>query len=312
MDSNDRRDLPPPPQPQPSVRPIPYPIAAPLVRRPTYSYSVLYSQNPTLYPNPNHPSLISPIESVSSLSYPHFGGSASVGRSEVSPFAHVSPYGLCTDAQKYCVYGHPAVASSIMPAYYNDPNRPDLEAVRIHGANPPVVYAAGIASLPNGIQQPVAVNSNPTIQAPRHHNRQQAQTERGKPVQPARCEVCKIVCDTQDVLQQHRLGKKHKKNLEKLKAVVAGVPAASALPTENGKSVEGQPEKKKAAEHVEDLEAKRRKVEEGGAAADAIKTCELCNVVCNSETVHNYHLLGKKHAAMVRKHAAGTQSAAAT
>ena len=33
-------------------------------------------------------------------------------------------------------------------------------------------------------------------------------------------------------------------------------------------------------------------------------TCSICNVVCNCETVFNYHLAGQKHAAMVKKHAA--------
>ncbi|KAM7464802.1 hypothetical protein LguiB_012364 [Lonicera macranthoides] len=32
------------------------------------------------------------------------------------------------------------------------------------------------------------------------------------------CEVCQVGCDTNDVLQQHYLGKKHKKNLEKIES----------------------------------------------------------------------------------------------
>ena len=42
---------------------------------------------------------------------------------------------------------------------------------------------------------------------------------------------------------------------------------------------------------------------EGGAAVDAVRTCAICNVVCNSETVFRYHLAGQKHAAMTKKHA---------
>ena len=51
----------------------------------------------------------------------------------------------------------------------------------------------------------------------------------------------------------------------------------------------------------EDLETKRRKVLEGGAAAGAVRTCTICNVVCNSQTVFGSHLAGQKHAAMVKK-----------
>lgn len=55
----------------------------------------------------------------------------------------------------------------------------------------------------------------------------------------------------------------------------------------------------------EDLETKKQKVMEGGAAATAIRVCVICNVVCNSQTVFNYHLTGQKHATMVKKLANG-------
>ncbi|KAA8530421.1 hypothetical protein F0562_005130 [Nyssa sinensis] len=126
--------------------------------------------------------------------------------------------------------------------------------------------------------------------------------------QSAWCEVCKIYCNSKDVLDKHKLGKKHKNNLEKLKEAIAPFPCALAEsynpasgPQENpdkGKSVSWQ-KTKKASEPVEDLETKIRKVLEGGAAADAVRTCAICNVVCNSETVFKYHLAGQKHGAMM-------------
>ncbi|GFZ00404.1 hypothetical protein Acr_14g0000400 [Actinidia rufa] len=61
---------------------------------------------------------------------------------------------------------------------------------------------------------------------------------------------------------------------------------------------------KKAEASVEDLEAKRRKIMEGGAA-EAVKLCTVCNVVCNGELVYSYHMAGKKHASMMKKHAVG-------
>ncbi|KAG0487555.1 hypothetical protein HPP92_009650 [Vanilla planifolia] len=45
-----------------------------------------------------------------------------------------------------------------------------------------------------------------------------------------------------------------------------------------------------------DLESKKQKVIEEGAAADAIKVCAICNVVCNSDKVFLSHLTGEKHA----------------
>jgi aldehyde:ferredoxin oxidoreductase len=147
---------------------------------------------------------------------------------------------------------------------------------------------------------------------------------KSKIVQSAHCEVCKINCDTKRVLDKHKLGKKHKKNLEKLNEATpcAQSSAESDNPAigpqvppdigDTGEAVDLQNSRKKAAEPVEDLETKRRKVLQGGAAAEAVRTCAMCNVVCNSETVFNSHLAGQKHADMMKKHAAGTGMSAAS
>ncbi|KAF8389738.1 hypothetical protein HHK36_024257 [Tetracentron sinense] len=141
------------------------------------------------------------------------------------------------------------------------------------------------------------------------------------------CEVCKIACNSKDVLDRHKLGKKHKMNLEKLEESKkdANASASAAAPValnlvigpkekltdkENASSVE-QTRKKVATPlvPVEDLETKRRKLMEGGAAANAVRVCTICNVACNSQTVFNFHLFGQKHAAMVEKQAAGIPTA---
>jgi hypothetical protein len=41
------------------------------------------------------------------------------------------------------------------------------------------------------------------------------------------------------------------------------------------------------------------KVLQGGAVANAMRTCAICNVVCNSDTVFKFHVAGQKHASMV-------------
>ncbi|KAF6171704.1 hypothetical protein GIB67_007225 [Kingdonia uniflora] len=154
--------------------------------------------------------------------------------------------------------------------------------------------------------------------------------------QHAWCEVCKVDCNSKDVLDKHLLGKKHKKNVEKLQeltrnplpvvlAAPAGVPLApvSLAPTPVfttpaiGPQVKPtafqQAKKKHKKKKVpptlasgEDLETKRRKVVGEGAATDAVRVCAICNVVCNSQIVFNYHLAGKMHIAMVKKQENGT------
>ncbi|XP_068307586.1 uncharacterized protein, partial [Pyrus communis] len=130
-----------------------------------------------------------------------------------------------------------------------------------------------------------------------------------KLVQSAWCEVCKINCNSNDAYVAHLVGKKHKKNLEQLgkskndgSASTSNAPSTTNAiigPTENlgvESSKAFQPQVPK-----EDLETKKKKVISGGATASAVRTCTVCNVVCNSQTVFCSHLVGQKHAAMVKK-----------
>lgn len=102
--------------------------------------------------------------------------------------------------------------------------------------------------------------------------------------------------------------------MEKLKAVVAGQDSSPAIISatltpeapDMSTPLNGQTKKKKkASEKADDMETKKKRVLEGGAAMDAVRTCSICKVVCNSETVFQYHLAGQKHAAMVKKQASG-------
>ncbi|KAK6129308.1 hypothetical protein DH2020_037017 [Rehmannia glutinosa] len=202
-------------------------------------------------------------------------------------------------------------------AYYGDPNASWQAAINQFGATP---YAAGVAT------------SNPAIQ-PQRRNTWKKGPKKTKVVQSAWCEVCKIDCNSKGVLDQHKLGKKHLKNLEKLKAQFTYVPppanvaASTPLPVPASVPIhkpiigpEDNPEKPKisnsqkarkkaAAARTEDIETKRRKVLEGGADASAVRLCSICNVVCNSNTVFNYHLAGQKHASMVKKYASSAGAA---
>ncbi|XP_031258490.1 zinc finger protein 346-like [Pistacia vera] len=141
-----------------------------------------------------------------------------------------------------------------------------------------------------------------------------------KVVQSAWCQVCKINCNSNDVYVKHLQGKKHQKNLENLEKSKNGTSAPTSIaPTaatnpiigpvekleaDKSKSVDTQNLPKRSAESQstkDDLETKKQKVVEGGAAANAVRVCTICNVVCNSQTVYSYHLAGQKHAAMLKK-----------
>lgn len=136
------------------------------------------------------------------------------------------------------------------------------------------------------------------------------------------CELCKITCNCSDAYAKHLSGKKHLKNLEMFEKSRNGTcstssiytPAATNLiigpvenPAANNSSVVTVQKSEKAVAQYEaskeDLEMKKRKVMEGGAAAAAVRVCTICNVVCNSQKVFNHHLTGQKHAAMVMKQA---------
>ncbi|TQE00013.1 hypothetical protein C1H46_014391 [Malus baccata] len=133
-----------------------------------------------------------------------------------------------------------------------------------------------------------------------------------KLVQSAWCEVCKINCNSNDAYVAHLVGKKHKKNLEQLgKSKNDGSASTSNAPSAATNAIIGRTKNLGAESSTasqpqvpkEDLETKKKKVISGGATASAVRTCTVCNVVCNSHKVFSSHLAGQKHAAMVKKQA---------
>ncbi|KAJ4841150.1 hypothetical protein Tsubulata_016910 [Turnera subulata] len=290
-------------------------------------------QNPNPNPNPNP----DPTYSSSQCSY--------------YPSLPQNP-----DASQFYAYTDPTVTATATSTntpyqfahgYYLDPNslnRASQEASWQYGSDPAGYTAAGTvtAALPSNGSEQLAIShmgsstwtSFATHQAPINGAWKKLQ-KKTKVVQSAYCEVCKVDCNSKEVFDQHKLGKKHKKNLEKLKVAAAGsttsvgpnirviqelktAAAGNSIPIigpqENPQHVttgNGKKGKKKASAPAADLETKRRKVVEGGAAVEAVRTCSICNVVCNSETVFRLHINGQKHAAMLRKQAAAALVGAA-
>ncbi|XP_028796585.1 zinc finger RNA-binding protein [Neltuma alba] len=313
------------PELQPNPMPAPlssYPPSVAAYFPPSYPpHYQLYLQNP-------NPSSAEPQSSIGTQGF-HGGTGAEPGANPPGVVASYAP--LTSDSVNHLTheahadysYAHNPIADS-SSGYYFGPNAQNwaaTEAVRQFGVDP-AGYGAAIPVASTGSEQLAAANTNSvwwanTTTQP-HGNgawKKHPKKPKTKVVQSAYCEVCKVDCTSKDVLDQHKLGKKHKKNLEKLKEAlrVPQVPVPPAVPPnpvigpqpEGDKSKSGgkSKSKRKAIETPEDLEKKKKKVLEGGAAAEAVKICTICNVVCNSETVFNYHLAGQKHAAVMKKQA---------
>eukprot|EP00268_Persea_americana_P040440 TRINITY_DN4016_c0_g2_i1.p1 TRINITY_DN4016_c0_g2~~TRINITY_DN4016_c0_g2_i1.p1 ORF type:complete len:613 (+),score=151.65 TRINITY_DN4016_c0_g2_i1:162-2000(+) len=168
---------------------------------------------------------------------------------------------------------------------------------------------------PNPIPNPVTFNDQ-VCQATVNGaaKKKKKKIKKTEVVQPVWCELCSISCTGQEVLDRHKFGKRHKKNLEKLEELknAAAVVKPDSLeagttenqPGEEAKTTERGAKRKKTASKSktgEDLETKKQKLLECGITADLVKVCTICNVVCNSETVYSFHMSGQKHATQVRK-----------
>ncbi|KAD4385353.1 hypothetical protein E3N88_25521 [Mikania micrantha] len=129
------------------------------------------------------------------------------------------------------------------------------------------------------------------------------------------CDICNVICNNEEGFQKHVASKKHSaKSIVQLASTNAVFDVTSdpqAEPKmigpmqEKGKSVisDGNSRKKKRGGIDMDVEVKKQKVVQSGTSSDAVQTCKLCNVVCNSPTVLFSHLAGQKHAAMAVKQA---------
>lgn len=115
-----------------------------------------------------------------------------------------------------------------------------------------------------------------------------------KGIQPMRCEVCKIDCNSKDVYEKHVSGKKHQKNLQSQlnpNSATLKTSYSTAQMTFGASGVVA----------AQELEKKKQKLLNGGAAGDSVMVCTVCNIACNGEEMFKKHLYGKKHAAQVIK-----------
>ncbi|KAF9624128.1 hypothetical protein IFM89_008066 [Coptis chinensis] len=189
-------------------------------------------------------------------------------------------------------------------------------------------HATQAGAIPTNTMLPAhlvpSFSTTPMVQPPANTVKKMVQ-KKPKIVQSMWCEICNTECNTKDVLDKHKLGKKHQKKLEKLQESkkIPTVPASTLSqlannpvigpqekPSSNNTDSNRGSKKKLVSAPKEDVETKRRKIMSGGAAAEAVRICNICNVVCNSQTVFVSHLAGTKHANLVKKQAeaAGTSA----
>ncbi|KAG8384637.1 hypothetical protein BUALT_Bualt04G0138600 [Buddleja alternifolia] len=127
-----------------------------------------------------------------------------------------------------------AAAASV--SYYPDPNvswQPDPNVSWQPDPNvswPVAVTQYGAPTYAAGVTRP-----NPAFRPQRSKTQIKKKVTKKKTttkiVQSAWCEVCKVACNTKEILDQHNSGKKHKKNLEKLKVTSTSLPGPHIFAT---------------------------------------------------------------------------------
>ncbi|KAJ0973858.1 hypothetical protein J5N97_015823 [Dioscorea zingiberensis] len=190
------------------------------------------------------------------------------------------------------------------------------EAVRQYGVDPNG-HGSSLTSSSNGLVPKVELQLKPLINKVNHPAMKRIKKKPLKPrvklMRSSYCEVCKCECNSADVLESHRQGKKHKKNLQKLQEAIT--PKPSKPPKSNSKkkdqaladggsndTMQEQRGKKTSALPItEDLEAKKQKILQAGAKESEVRICTVCNIVVNNQSVFNYHVAGQKHASMLKK-----------
>lgn len=101
------------------------------------------------------------------------------------------------------------------------------------------------------------------------------------------CELCKIKCNTSNLMMTHLRGKKHRAVLELQKAI--HVQKSEQNPSPSGINTCNTKPLKPDSEELPNVVKKRN-----------FLWCKLCNLECNSSVAMMKHLSGKKHHALMK------------
>ncbi|XP_023735081.1 uncharacterized protein LOC111882955 [Lactuca sativa] len=129
------------------------------------------------------------------------------------------------------------------------------------------------------------------------------------------CELCRVDCTSKEILETHKSGKRHQKNLQ-MKGAYG--PVGVGVGVEQTEKVEMK--ENEAATKADDEREKKpgglkRKVKSGGGRGGKRQRqqgvgkpkvviplmCDLCNVKCDTQEVFERHVGGKKHIAKLKR-----------
>nr|GEX87032.1 methyl-CpG-binding domain protein 2-like [Tanacetum cinerariifolium] len=127
-----------------------------------------------------------------------------------------------------------------------------------------------------------------------------------KPQFLATCELCRVDCNTQEVLENHLNGKKHKKNVqiqEELRTLAAKSHATQMaatnvmIPDIKAESQTVQTEEQANGLKRKMIDGEKNSADEPNKKPKEVVPfiCELCDVKCESAPVFDSHLKGRKH-----------------
>ncbi|KAK1400552.1 hypothetical protein POM88_000157 [Heracleum sosnowskyi] len=77
-------------------------------------------------------------------------------------------------------------------------------------------------------------------------------------MQVARCELCRVDCNSFEILEQHKGGKKHKKNMQKLEVLKAYQPVSNVR--SNGQNVDSNSQGKLDPENMQNTEGNKQTI----------------------------------------------------
>lgn len=264
----DPRWQPPPLQIQPPINPS---------HRPSLHYN-LPIQNPRSEATATIPAVVA----VARQNF-YYSQGASIANPEQFPVPEAAVAG--THQQQYYYYQQGAAASN-----FSSSGLPS--AGQYCYREEPVPEIPSIASIP--VAPPLII---PQERNNTRKGKSKKRMKKAKVVQPLHCAVCKIFCDTQEVLDRHKQGKQHKKNLQKLKDAITPKPKEiqSTLNESENKEHEKMDLEKNEPEKIE-LE----QIPEGWNKAQPIH-CKICDIYCNTVEFLKLHEAGKKHFKNVAK-----------
>ncbi|KAG5412190.1 hypothetical protein IGI04_008509 [Brassica rapa subsp. trilocularis] len=131
--------------------------------------------------------------------------------------------------------------------------------------------------------------------------------------EPYVCSICSVICDSPAIFESHLNGRKHAAMVEKhAEALLGDKQIPDDVIQYNGHLIDG--EASENIDYFEDMnsgdyegvtehpEEFKDKVSKDKAESEAY-VCSICSVVCACPTVFESHLMGRRHAAKVKKHA---------